>query len=722
MKRIRHGARETLSTGHAWAIITFALVILLLALLALGLSNRAASAREETPVDVLDPLSLAKYVDPLPVPAVAQPYAPNAYEIGAWSIVQKLHRDLPPTRVYGYGTSEATASYPGPTIVVRKGVPTTIRWTNHLPAGHLLEAAIDPTIPRAMTTTGVPIATHVHGAEVEPASDGGPHTWFTAGFAETGADWTKETLEYANDQLPATIWYHDHAFGYTRHNVYAGLAGFYLVTDPGNEPALPAAPYDLGLALQDRMFTPDGALWYPTEGVSEEHPVWVPEFFGEVMLVNGKAWPHLEVEPRVYRLRFLNGAQARFFSLSLNTRQGGSPGPAFHQIGTDGGYLAAPVVLNDPADARAPRLVLGPGERADVLVDFSGLPAGTEFILRNTAKTPFPNGEPPDPRTAGQLMLFRVVGDPVADPGTVPATLVPVEPLGSPDARRVMTLNELMNEEDEPVAALLNGMGFHHGGITELPVLGSTEQWEVVNLTADTHPIHLHLVQFQLVDRQKLHLQRYARAFAQANPQLPADDYVPVPVEPYLRGAPIPPDDNERGWKDTFRMNPGEVTRVRIRFAPQDGSAQYAFDATAEPGYVWHCHILEHEENDMMRPYRLVDPVAGGGAAGASLIPDFEAIAREASATASPAGSGIVAVMPQPLDAGSTVVFRLAAPSHVELDLYDVSGRHVRRLVGGTHGSGTTTVRAGDRLGAGVYLLRFRGGGVDETRKVVVAR
>lgn len=672
-------------------------------------------------VELLDPLRLTKYIDPLPVPGAMPMSGPNAYEIGVWQIRQQLHGELPPTTVYGYGTSEATASYPGATIVARKGVPITIRWTNHLPATHLLEYAIDPTIPRAMTTTGVPIATHVHGAEVEPESDGGPHTWFTAGFAEKGKDWQKEVHHYANDQLPATIWYHDHAFGYTRHNVYAGLAGFYIVTDPGNEPAgLPAAPYDIGLALQDRMFTTDGQLWYPNEGVSETHPVWIPEFFGDVMLVNGKAWPRLDVEARRYRFRFLAGTQARFFSLSLNHRTSGAAGPAFHQIGTDGGYLAAPVVLNDPASPQSPRLILGPGERADVIVDFTGLAPGTEFLLRNTAKAPFPNGESPDPQTEGQIMMFRVIAPTAPDPSVIPAQLVPVETLANPTVTRVMTLNEIMDDEDEPVGALLNGMGFHHGEVTERPVLGTTELWEIANMTGDTHPIHIHLVQFQLLDRQKFNLRRYERAFGEANPVLPADSYVPVPVDAFLRGRPSPPDPNERGWKDTFRMNPGEVTRVLIRFAPQDGSASFSFDATAEPGYVWHCHILEHEENDMMRPFHLVaaPPAAGLATAGNAVEPT----------AAVPATAGLRAPFPHPLVAGSRLAFHLAQAGAVELDLFDVAGRHVRSLARGWHEAGdhavnwTNAGRAGAGLPGGVYFLRFRAPGNEEMRKVLVAR
>ena len=663
----------------------------------------------------LDPQSLTKFIDPLPVPGAMPMAGPNYYEIGVWQIQQQLHSQLPPTTLYGYGTSQATASYPGATIVAQKGVPISIRWTNHLTGPHILEYAFDPTIPRAQTTTGVPITTHVHGAEVEPQSDGGPMTWFTAGFAEKGEDWQKEVLTYANNQLPATIWYHDHAFGFTRHNVYAGLAGFYVITDPATEPAgLPSGPYDIGLAIQDRMFTTDGQLWYPNEGETEIHPVWIPEFFGDVILVNGKVWPYLNVEPRKYRFRILEGANARFFSLALVDPVTGAPGPAFHQIASDGGYLAEPVILNDPADPHSPRLVMAPGERAEVIIDFSGYAPGAELVLRNNAKAPFPNGESADPQTVGQIMMFRVVPLTSPDNSVIPQTLATVNSLSNPSVTRVMTLNEIMSEGG-PIGALLNGMTFH-GDATEYPVLGSTEMWEVVNMTGDTHPIHLHLVQFQLLNRQKINRNRYDHAFMQANPELPAHDYVPVPVEPYLKGKPMPAPANERGWKDTFRMNPGEVTRILVRFAPQDESPSFSFDATAEPGYVWHCHILEHEENDMMRPYHLVLP---GAAA--------PALARLEAGTPVPT-TRLRAPEPNPASGGATFRFSLRAAGPVELDIYSVTGQRVRRLVDARFEAGEHTVPwngrddGGTAFAPGVYFITLRTDGFTTTRKLSVAR
>ena len=696
--------------GRVSAMLAAAIV------LAAGLAPAVARADE-----TLDPLTLTKYIDPLPVPGAMPMAGANYYEIGVWRVQQQLHSQLPPTTVYGYGTSQATASYPGATIVAQKGVPISIRWTNNLPVGpHLLEYAIDPTIPRAITTTGVPIVPHVHGGEQEPESDGTPMQWFTPGFAEKGQDWKKEVFHYANNQLPATIWYHDHAFGYTRHNVYAGLAGFYVLTDPGNEPAgLPSAPYDIGLAIQDRMFTPDGQLWYPNEGETPERPVWIPEFFGDVILVNGKVWPYLNVEPRKYRFRILNGANARFYSLTLAERVTSAPGPRFRQIASDGGYLAQPVTLNDPANPASQRLVMAPGERAEVIIDFAGFAPGTEFILKNTAKAPFPNGTAPDPQTVGQIMLFRVVAPTGSDASVVPANLVTVRKLQNPTVTRVMTLNEQMGQTG-PVGAFLNGMPFHDAPATEYPTLGTTELWEIVNLTGDTHPIHLHLVQFQLLNRQKINLRKYDRAFMQANPVIPADTYVPVAPGPYLKGGTIAPDPNERGWKDTFRMNPGEVTRILVRFAPQDESDEFAFDATAEPGYVWHCHILEHEENDMMRPYYLQAPTIA--AAGASL-------ARPASVE--PVGAEVTALelepsRPNPAHGALEIGFSLPSAGRVDLRVYDVLGRQVRVLAGREFAAGRSAITwdgrddAGRRVPRRVYLYRLESGSTVLTNRAVV--
>jgi FtsP/CotA-like multicopper oxidase with cupredoxin domain len=696
---------HTRKNATGWLVPVSLLVLLLVTV---------GSAVAQVP---LNPKTLTKFIDPLPVPGAMPMAGPNYYEIGAWQVQQQLHSQLPPTTVYGYGTSQATASYPGATIVARKGVPISIRWTNHLPATHPLAYAFDPTIPAAQTTTGVPITTHVHGCEVEPQSDGGPMTWFTPGFAETGEDWTKQVLSYPNTQLPATIWYHDHAFGYTRHNVYAGLAGFFVITDPGHEPAgLPAAPYDIGLAIQDRMFLTNGQLWYPNVGVTATHPIWMPEFFGDVILVNGKVWPYLNVEARKYRFRILEGSNARFYSLALYNRASNARGPAFYQIATDGGYLAAPVVLNNPKSASSPPLLIAPGERAEVIIDFSAYKPGTEFILKNTAKAPYPGGAPVDPATTGQIMMFHVVARTSPDNSVIPATLTTVPQLGPATKTRVMTLNEMAGAGG-PIGALLNGMPFDMPE-TEFPTLGTTEMWEIVNTTADTHPIHLHLVQFQLLNRQKFNTTKYAAAFAAANPVLPATTYVPVAPRPYLKDGVIPPDPNERGWKDTFRMNPGEVTRVMIRFAPQDGSPAFAFDATADPGYVWHCHILEHEENDMMRPYHLVAPAVP--------VATKQAASHRATPETVIGETALFAPYPNPAQRGSTMRFALRTPGPVDLGLYDVAGHRVRQLARGSFPAGEQALAwdgsddHGRMVASGVYFLNLRADGVNRTMKMSV--
>jgi hypothetical protein len=277
-----------------------------------------------------------------------------------------------------------------------------------------------------------------------------------------------------------------------------------------------------------------------------------------------------------------------------------------------------------------------------------------------------------------------------------------------------MTLNEV-TDDGEPTGALLNGMPFHDVPATEYPMLGSTEMWEVVNMTADTHPIHIHLVQFQLLNRQKVNVKKYEGAFEMANPELPTDAYVPVDVGPYVKGKPVPAPANERGWKDTYRMNPGEVTRILVRFAPQDESPSYSFDATAEPGYVWHCHILEHEENDMMRPYHLVNPAAPA-----------QPVAGRTVGAADEARPRLWAPQPNPTASGATFSFSLRAPATVELDIYSVTGQRLRQLANTTFGSGGHTVvwdgrdDAGRTLIPGMYFITLRADGVSTTRKLSV--
>ena len=650
-------------------------VVVLLMLVAL-VASTAASFGQQVP---LNPTTIPKYVDPLVIPPAMPPapvdpdtgqFDPDYYEIGVYHFMQQVlplnvpvgMLPYPQTTVWGYGykpspTSDPVANYPAFTIEAWRGTPPVrVKWTNEL-WGVQHPLAVDQMVHWAdPLDTGhtmdpyfgpVPLVTHVHGAEVQSDSDGYPEDWFTPGFAITGLSRMgmthREVFEYPNQQRAATLWYHDHVLGITRLNVYMGLAGFYLLRDPDDPydyhtptvPGIPKLPgpapqlndsggpyYEIPIVIQDRMFDTAGQLYFPSLGINPmDYPFWIPEFVGDVIVVNGKTWPYLDVQPRKYRFRLLNGSNARFYSLSLANQLTGAPGPAFIQIGTDGGYLAAPVVLNDPTNPSSPRLVFAPGERADVVIDFSAY-ASQNLLLKNTAKAPFPRGVAANGRTVGQIMLFRVGPGPVTDNSAVPASLTTIPTLVQDGPKRALTLNEVM-AMGGPLEILLNNTKWM-ANITEIPSEGSTEVWEIINLTADTHPIHLHLTQFQLLNRHKFNLKKYWAAYDGAFGALgylpavgPPYAYGTWPqnpvlggnpdVTPFLQGKPMPPDPNEMGWKDTFRMNPREVTRVLVRFAPQDTPvstiAQFPFDPSTGPGYVWHCHILDHEDNEMMRPY-----------------------------------------------------------------------------------------------------------------------
>lgn len=561
---------------------------------------------------LLDPQAHPKFVNPLPNPLdpsfIFQPDGtiPGPlgnepyYEVGIFQfrqslgLVDSLGNPLL-TTVWGYGKSQDTATYPGRSFVVYSNEPVNVLWTNNLvddlgaPLPHFLP--IDTTIHWARPLnppypySGVPVVTHVHGGHNESDSDGLPEAWFTPGFAQKGKDWKKAVYHYPMDQEAGSIWYHDHALGITRLNVYAGLAGFFITRDGidtgrrDNPLGLPAFPYEIPLAIQDRMFTADGQLYYPSmpEEPGDPDPGHLPEFFGDFVLVNGQAWPIVDVEPRKYRLRFLNGSDSRFYNIWLVPRgmTAIGTGPAINQIGTDSGLLYAPVPLS--------QLTIGPGERADTIVDFSGF-AGVMLVLRNNARAPFPKGETVDPGTVGQIMAFRV-GTTVSEPDNpLPATLRPA-PITLP-VQTGATRKLILFEGADEFGRLRTQLGTTDQGplmwedmITENPMLDDVEVWEIYNTTVDAHPIHLHLVSFQIIDRQKF------RAHMNEDGSLTNIRAI---------GRPRKPPANEAGFKDTVQMFPGEVTRVIAKF-------------DREGLYVWHCHILSHEDHEMMRPYCVGD-------------------------------------------------------------------------------------------------------------------
>jgi len=590
----------------------------------------------------LDPNSILKYVNQLVIPPVFEPTAvkndckviSHYYRVTASEFTQQiLPSGLPPTTVWGYGGKvrdpetgniiDNFRSTPGPTFEAVRHIPINVQWVNNLTGPYPL--AVDPTIYWAnpnnipmpmppfppfppgfpLAQSPVPIVTHLHGGETEPPSDGHPEAWFTAGEAIVGPEFVKSHYHYVNNQESTTLFYHDHTLGLTRLNLYMGLAGGYIIRDPrnpldGRYSPLPQVLFDIPLIIQDRSFYDDGSLAYPSDGVNSGiHPYWVPEFFGDTIMVNGKVWPNLDVEPRQYRFRIVNGSNARFYNLML------SNGMPFIQIGTDGGYLPRPVQLVS--------LLIAPGERAEILIDFSQLPPGTKLIMTNNANAPFPDGDPPDSATTGQIMQFTVLDRPVVLPRPLPEVLNRLAPLKCYNIERTLTLFEVQGP-DGPLEVLLNGQRWD-APVSELPLVGATEDWLIVNLTMDAHPIHLHLVQFRLVNRQDFLVDRYIADWLVLNGQPPLDHpTIVLPVEPYLLDGPINPPAHENGWKDTIQAYPGQVTRIRVRFAPQDaviskpGINLYPFNPAAKPGYVWHCHIIEHEDNEMMRPYKVRVP------------------------------------------------------------------------------------------------------------------
>jgi len=487
--------------------------------------------------------ALEKYVDPLPIPKVLQPIGKRSnperpqvqvpyYRVSMKQMSVRVHRSLKPTRVWGFADSS-----PGPTIEARSGEGLLVEWANDLPQSHFLP--VDHSIHGAEADKpAVRVVTHLHGAKVAPASDGYPEDWYVQGKSAT--------YYYPNNQEAAHLWYHDHALGITRLNVYAGLFGNYFVRD-GFEDALnlPKGRYEVPLTICDRSMDEDGQLYYPISP-DVESP-WVSEVFGDAVLVNGKLFPYLEVEPRKYRFRVLNAANGRFFHLAL------SNGQEFHQIATDLGLLPAPVALKS--------MMLAPGERADLVVDFSKN-AGQPIIVTSDSL---------------RVMQFRVSQTATTDPSALPSALRPISktPEDAAVNTRLLTLGEKDDKASNPLMMLLNNARWGMP-VTEKPALNSVEIWSLMNFTDDSHPIHLHGVRFQILDRRSFEPEYYYQGGKIV----------------YI-GAPVPPAANEAGWKDTVQAHPGMVTRIIIRFEGYAGR------------YVWHCHILEHEDNEMMRPYEI---------------------------------------------------------------------------------------------------------------------
>jgi spore coat protein A len=529
-------------------------------------------------------------------------------------------------------------------------VDPTLHWAN--PPGGTADRDTRPTFTETpgRYTGPVPLVTHAHGAVgVGDESDGYAEAWYLPaandipdGFATEGTwyDFFKNkaaarygaawgpgfaTFQYPNLGRAGTTWYHDHVLGMTRLNVYAGPAGFYIIRGgpagdaavldsrtglsasfPGPAPREgdafpPNKRYrEIPIAIQDRSFNDDGSLFYPdTRAFFDEFagpyipftdisPIWNPEFFGNTIMVNGNTWPFQTVEQRRYRFRVLNGCQSRFLILDF----GSIPGVEVWAIGNEGGFLAEPVNLTVD---NGNRLLMGLAERADLIVDFTNVPLGN-YVLGNVGPDePFGGGVPgvdfpvADPATTGQITEFRVVPALTVDATTPPQflQLPAITPLPQESVTRPLALLEEASAfHDGPAEALLGTVAgdpnlapgvwtklMWRESVTENPAVAATEVWELYNATEDAHPMHIHEVHFEVVNRQDIVVDEDAETVQ-------------------VTGSPQPREPWENGLKDTVIAYPGQVTRVRLRFD--------------RPGqFVWHCHIVEHEDNEMMRPYRI---------------------------------------------------------------------------------------------------------------------
>ncbi|MFJ7585978.1 multicopper oxidase family protein [Streptomyces sp. NPDC097617] len=587
----------------------------------------------DTPIPQTPPLE--KYVDPLPTPETAVPDTstyPGAdyYEVtmrpGTW----RFHRDLGPADVWGYWAKNPHdrhepigMGYLGPTISVIKDQPTVVKYRNKLPTTHLFQFVIDkirsgdpqlapiapppyksePPFPENVNVWNV---VHQHGGFTPPQSDGMPlHSFSPDGVhAESYTTLEPDRVErneaicaYTNHERSSMLWYHDHGMGMTSVNVYAGLAGLYLIRDPADERlGLPQGEFEVPLILQDRTFNRDGSLAYTmTEREGEDTPV-----------VNGKAYPFLAVEPRRYRLRILNASNERFWRLRIDPPRDVvlQPNLPFWLIGTDGGFRAPLQMLN---------FLIGPAERYDLIVDFSGMPMGSKFTLTNYHAPVHYPGVPGLGPEISEVMQFQVT-KPLSgvDRSTPPKQLklpavAPLEPAPGINRREwVLYQHKLFS------TMTFNAVPFMEPS-QDFIKAGAQEIWEYVNPNHDAHPMHVHLVNFQVLNRQPIDAAAYQADYEKwiDGGRKAADKPV---LANYFTGPPIPPDPDEAlSYKDTFKSYPETVTRIITDpwSPPMEPIAGIANSGTELPAeYVHHCHLLEHEDDDLMRRFTIVDPDA----------------------------------------------------------------------------------------------------------------
>lgn len=531
----------------------------------------------------LDPTTIPHFTDPLLIPpAMPKATAPllfsgDYYEIAERQKTQQIlpAHGFPSTTVWTFGPKASSAtstdfSYPAHPIMATQNRPVRVKWINDLknangtfiphplpikqdehwanPAGLCEGRRMTPPdcagSPKGQYTGPVPTVVHLHGAHARSESDGIPEAWYLPapalpGYYSRGSDWSQisgvpnedgaAVFQYPNDQPPALLFFHDHTLGITAQNVYMGLVGAYILRGNATTDVstLPSGPYEIPLAIQDKSFYADGSFQFTSEG--------------NTIVVNGKTWPYVNVEARHYRLRIMSGTDERYLLLSFDN------GLKLTQIGGDVGFLPHPVTLRE--------LTLTSGERADVIVDFTGL-AGHNVVLKTDGV---------------DVMEFKVGPSTGNDNTSVPSNLPYEGPICNPSCGNVTTRKVAAFDH---LLGLVNGSGATATGTTMLwdapstenPALNSTEEWDIYNFSGDSHPIHLHEVRYEVIDRINI-----------------------------ATGVHIPPSPGESGRMDTAISNGHQILRIRAHF---DLGGLYA----------WHCHIIEHEDEQMMRPMCVVDP------------------------------------------------------------------------------------------------------------------
>ncbi|KAL1297993.1 hypothetical protein AAFC00_006499 [Neodothiora populina] len=475
--------------------------------LALGLLGSLAVAKD---TEWLSPVYKDFYQYPLPIPPIKTPYKSydnlDYYEIDIKPVDLQIYPNLKKTRHVGYD-----GMVPGPTFMVERGREAVVRFVNHADRAN---------------------SVHLHGSYSRAPFDG----------------WAEDTTEpgqykdyyYPNAQNARTLWYHDHAIDHTAENAYSGQAGFYIMHDAQERASnLPMGQYDVPLALAAKRYNSDGSLWSP-EANGETVSV-----FGDVIQVNGQPWPYMAVEPRKYRFRFLDSSISRSFQMYFEADKKAGTRLGFNVIGSDTGLLTKPIP--------ATQLDISMAERWEIVFDFTGY-EGQNVTLRNNRKV----GADDDYAGTDKVMRF-VIGSKITSQdgnGPLPATLRSVKYPPKKD-----TVDRHFKFERSNGQWQVNGISWASGPearVIAKPERGAVEVWELENSSGGwTHPIHIHLIDFQILNRSG----------GERNTVLPYE---------------------AAGLKDVVWLNRGETVKVIARYAPWDGL------------YMFHCHNLIHEDHEMM--------------------------------------------------------------------------------------------------------------------------